>query len=115
MLFGSLAWRDPTPQSHIDLMAIYDNVGYRQRRKRQRELATLAVRRCGQRRTLPLEWLMGQSGRSGRLRTASATGRLRPGPRPAWWNRPADDEPPGRGILSVGDLRNGGAVAYARG
>ena len=26
MLFGSLAWRDPTPQSHIDLMAIYDNV-----------------------------------------------------------------------------------------
>ena len=45
MLFGSLAWRDPTPQSDIDLIAIYDNVGYRQRRKRQRELATLAVRR----------------------------------------------------------------------
>lgn len=75
----------------------------------------LAVRCYGQRTTPPLEWLMGQSSRSGRLRTASATGRLRPGPRPAWWNRPADDEPPGRGILSVGDLRNGGAVAYARG
>ena len=72
MLFGSLAWRDPTPQSHIDLTAIYNNVGYRQRRKRQRELATLAVRRVAATEDPSAGRTQERVRRAGRAMTASA-------------------------------------------
>ena len=58
---------------------------------------------------------MGQSGRFGRLRTASATGRFRRGPRRRGGTDPAEDEPPSQGMLSIGDFQTAGAVAYARG
>ena len=58
---------------------------------------------------------MGQSSRSGRLTTASATGRLCRGPRRCGGTDPAEDEPPVQGMLSIGDFQTVGAVAYARG
>ena len=58
---------------------------------------------------------MGQSGRSGCLRTASATGRFCLGPRWCGGTDPAEDEPSAQGMLSIGDFQTAGAIAYARG